>query len=181
MRVRKRLPALALAFALAFALAGAAHTAAPAEYSARPIRFLVPSPPGGSPDIVARIVAARLAQRLNQQVIVDNRAGASGVIGVEIAKHAAPDGHTLLLATATSFASLPALAKLRHDTVRATRWELAEAGMHVEERVVEDTFRYWIVDGTSEAPLAEASLDVLSADSDDRRRQRQRRHVWDIL
>ena len=60
-------------------------------------------------------------------------------------------------------------------------WELAEAGMHVEERVVEDTFRYWLVDGTSEARLAEASLDVMSADSDDRRRQRQRRHVWDIL
>lgn len=60
-------------------------------------------------------------------------------------------------------------------------WELAEAGMHVEERVVEDTFSYWLVEGASDARLAEATLDVLSADTDDRRRHRQRRHVWDIL
>lgn len=60
-------------------------------------------------------------------------------------------------------------------------WELAETGMHVEERVVEDTFTYWLVDGTSDVRLAEATLDVLSADLDDRRRHRQRRHVWDIL
>jgi len=114
MRVPRRLRSLAFAFALA------AHATAQADsYPARPIRFLVPSPPGGSPDILARIVAARLAQRLNQQVIVDNRAGASGVIGVEIARNAAPDGHTLLLATATSFASLPALSKkLPYDTER---------------------------------------------------------------
>jgi tripartite-type tricarboxylate transporter receptor subunit TctC len=89
------------------------------NYPARPIRFLVPSPPGGSPDILARIVATGLGQRLSQQVIVDNRAGASGIIGVEIAKNAAPDGHTLLLATSTSFASLPALAtRLPYDPAR---------------------------------------------------------------
>lgn len=60
-------------------------------------------------------------------------------------------------------------------------WELAETGMHVEERVVESTFSYWLVEGASVTRLAEATLDVLSADSDDRRRHRQRRHVWDIL
>jgi tripartite-type tricarboxylate transporter receptor subunit TctC len=85
-------------------------------YPNRPIRFLVPSPPGGSPDILARIVAGKLAAQMKQQVVVDNRAGASGIIGVEIAKNAAPDGHTLLLATATSFASLPALStRLPYD------------------------------------------------------------------
>jgi tripartite-type tricarboxylate transporter receptor subunit TctC len=89
------------------------------NYPARPIRFLVPSPPGGSPDILARIVATRLSERVKQQVIVDNRAGASGMIGVEVAKHAAPDGHTLLLATFTSFASLPALStRLPYDPAR---------------------------------------------------------------
>jgi len=88
-------------------------------YPNRPIRFLVPSPPGGSPDILARIVAGKLAARMKQQVVVDNRAGASGIIGVEIAKNAAPDGYTLLLATATSFAALPALTtKLPYDTRR---------------------------------------------------------------
>ena len=80
-------------------------------YPDKPIRFLVPSPPGGSPDILARIVAVRLSDQMKQQVVVDNRSGASGIIGVDIAKRAAPDGYTLLLATSTSFASLPALAK----------------------------------------------------------------------
>lgn len=60
-------------------------------------------------------------------------------------------------------------------------WQLAEAGMVVEERVVTDTFRYWLTGDGSTARVAEATLDVMSADTDDRRRQRQRRHVWDIL
>jgi len=81
------------------------------SYPDKPIRFLVASPPGGSPDILARIVAARLSDQMKQQVVVDNRSGASGIIGVEIAKRSAPDGHTLLLATSTNFASLPALAR----------------------------------------------------------------------
>jgi tripartite-type tricarboxylate transporter receptor subunit TctC len=89
------------------------------SYPERPIRFLVASPPGGSPDILARIVAARLSGQMKQQVVVDNRSGASGIIGVEIAKRADPDGYTLLLVTATGFASLPALAKsLPYDADR---------------------------------------------------------------
>jgi tripartite-type tricarboxylate transporter receptor subunit TctC len=89
------------------------------QYPARPIRFLVPSPAGGSPDILARIVGTRLSEQLKQQVVIDNRGGASGVIGVEIVKNAAPDGYTLLLATATNFASLPVLkSKLPYDVDR---------------------------------------------------------------
>jgi tripartite-type tricarboxylate transporter receptor subunit TctC len=88
-------------------------------YPNKPIRFLVPSPPGGSPDILARIVAARLSEQLKQQVVTDNRSGASGIVGVELAKAAAPDGYTLLLVTATAFASLPALKpKLPYDPDR---------------------------------------------------------------
>lgn len=87
-----------------------ATTAATAQnYPSKPIRFLVPSPAGGSPDILARIVGTRLSEQMKQQVIIDNRSGASGIIGVEIVKNAAPDGYTLLLATSTIFASLPAL------------------------------------------------------------------------
>jgi tripartite-type tricarboxylate transporter receptor subunit TctC len=71
----------------------------------------VPSPPGGSPDILARIVSQKLAERLGQQVVVDNRGGASGIIGVEAAAHAAPDGYTLLFVTATTFGALPVLKK----------------------------------------------------------------------
>ncbi|MCC7485711.1 MAG: tripartite tricarboxylate transporter substrate binding protein [Burkholderiales bacterium] len=102
-----RLAAGALLLALG-ALPGAAGGE---PYPVRPIRFLVPSPPGGSPDILARVVGQKLAVELKQQVVVDNRSGASGVIGVELARRAAPDGYTLLLATSTAFASLPALSR----------------------------------------------------------------------
>ena len=89
------------------------------SYPTKPIRFLVPSPAGGSPDILARIVGARLSEQMKQQVIIDNRSGASGIIGVEIVKNAAPDGYTLLLATSTIFASLPALkSNLPYDVER---------------------------------------------------------------
>jgi hypothetical protein len=60
-------------------------------------------------------------------------------------------------------------------------WERASTGMVVEERIIKDPLRYWLTDGDSETPVAEAELDVLTMESDDRRRHRQRRHVWDIL
>ena len=60
-------------------------------------------------------------------------------------------------------------------------WQLASSGMVVEERVVDATFRYWLTNGDTDARLAEATLDVMSTETDDRRRQRRRRHVWDIL
>jgi len=101
--------ARAFAGALLCTFFAAAHAHAAESYPARPIRFLVPSPAAGSPDILARIVAARLSEQMRQQVIVDNRSGASGITGVDIARRSAPDGYTLLLATATTFASLPAL------------------------------------------------------------------------
>lgn len=91
------------------ALALTATVAAAQGYPSKPIRFLVASPAGGSPDILARIVSVRLSEQMKQQVIIDNRAGASGIIGVEITRNAAPDGYTLLLATSTTFATLPEL------------------------------------------------------------------------
>jgi tripartite-type tricarboxylate transporter receptor subunit TctC len=93
----------------ALALASLAVPVAADNYPARPVRFLVPSPPGGSPDILARVISSRLSEQFNQQFVVDNRAGASGIVGVELAKRAAPDGYTLLFVTSTTFASLPAL------------------------------------------------------------------------
>ncbi len=104
---------------IATLLALTAATAGAQAYPNKPIRFLVPSPAGGSPDILARIVGTRLSEQMKQQVIIDNRGGASGIIGVEIVKNAAPDGYTLLLATSTIFASLPALkSKLPYDVDR---------------------------------------------------------------
>jgi tripartite-type tricarboxylate transporter receptor subunit TctC len=79
------------------------------QYPNRPIRFLVPSAPGGSPDILARIVGNKLSEQMGQQIVVDTRAGASGLIGIELAKNAVPDGYTMVLATTTLFASLPIL------------------------------------------------------------------------
>lgn len=90
--------------------------AAVQTYPNRPVRFVVPFPPGGPADIIARILGSELTEQLGQQVIVDQRPGAGGVIAAEIAKNAAPDGHTLLLAGPTLFATLPALKpKLPYD------------------------------------------------------------------
>jgi tripartite-type tricarboxylate transporter receptor subunit TctC len=76
-----------------------AATALAADFPTKPVRIITPFPPGGSVDLVARLLAAELAKVWGQQVIVDNRAGASGNIGTELAKDAAPDGYTLLLNT----------------------------------------------------------------------------------
>lgn len=97
------------AFLMAVALFATGVDAQP--YPTKPIRFIVPSPPGGSPDILARIVSQKLSEQMKQQIVVDNRSGASGIIGVELAARAAPDGHTILLVTSTNFGSLPALKK----------------------------------------------------------------------
>lgn len=91
-------------------VAGEQRDARAAEaYPVRPIRLLVGFAPGGANDLVARAVATRLGPRLGQQVIVENRAGASGNIATELAARAAPDGYTLLLASVASFAMSPAL------------------------------------------------------------------------
>ena len=78
-------------------------------YPNRPVRVIVSFPAGGQSDTVARILGKKLAEQLGQPVIVDSRPGGSGVIGVEIAKTAPPDGYTLLMATINTFALLPAL------------------------------------------------------------------------
>ena len=89
--------ALAFAFALALALA---TTGAPAQqYPTKPIRFLVPYAPGAGTDTTARTLAAKLTERWGQQIIVDNRSGASGALAVEAAVNANPDGHTIILIT----------------------------------------------------------------------------------
>lgn len=88
-------------------------------YPAKPVRLIVPFPPGGSTDIVGRVVASKLTEAWGQQVLVDNRGGASGQIGVEAAAKAAPDGYTLLVGHIGTFGVNPSLyPKLRYDAVR---------------------------------------------------------------
>ena len=81
-----------------------------AGYPTHPVRLIVPSPPGGGTDTSTRLITPKLSEILGQQIIVDNRGGASGNIGAEIALRAPPDGYTLL-ATLSSHASNPAVMK----------------------------------------------------------------------
>ena len=87
---------------LAFATTKAA---AQSTYPSRPIRFLVPGAGGSSQDILTRILTNKLSQQMNQQFVVDARAGATGIIAIDIAKAAAPDGYTLFAATSSLFSA----------------------------------------------------------------------------
>lgn len=96
-------------------LLGAAHFAlAQAPYPAKPIRFLVGFPPGGTNDIVARVLAPRLSENLGQQVVIENRGGANAAIATELGARAAPDGYTILM-NPPGHATNPALMKLSFD------------------------------------------------------------------
>ena len=87
------------------------------EWPAKPVRFVVPYPPGGGTDVIARIVQSRLGEALGQQVVIENRGGAGGALGTEQAAHSAPDGYTFLF-TLSSHTINPLLYKLNFDTER---------------------------------------------------------------
>ncbi len=106
------------AIALAFVLLHAPVKALAADYPTRPIRFIVPFPPGGGNDIVGRIVAIRLGERLGQQVVVDNRGGAGGTIGTDLAAKAPADGHTLLINNVSLAVNATLIPQLPYDTVK---------------------------------------------------------------
>jgi tripartite-type tricarboxylate transporter receptor subunit TctC len=103
--------------AAAFAWCAGA-SAAEAPYPSRPIRLIIPQSPGGASDTVGRAVAQKLGERLAQQVVADNRPGATGNVGAEIVKNAAPDGYTMLL-TAPNLVTSPSLyARTPFDPIR---------------------------------------------------------------
>ena len=89
-------------------------TAAAQSYPSKPVRLIVPFPPGGSNDVVGRMIAAQLSTRLDKPVIVENQGGAGGLIGTEMAARAQPDGYTLLLIS-VAYAFIPAIYKLPYD------------------------------------------------------------------
>jgi tripartite-type tricarboxylate transporter receptor subunit TctC len=104
---------------IAGALAAHAALASAQTYPARPVRIMVPFSPGGASDTAARIVGAKLAERWGQQIVVENRPGAGGTIGTELAAKAQPDGYSLLMGSSTELAVNPHLySKLAYDTVR---------------------------------------------------------------
>lgn len=97
--------------------AATAQTAS--SYPDKPIRFIVPFAPGGNTDVVARIVADGLGKKLNQPIVVENRAGAAGIVGTEYAAHAAPDGYTLLVGHIGALTINPFIySTLPYDTLK---------------------------------------------------------------
>lgn len=112
----RRRPALSFAAALAIL---APHAAAADAYPAKPLRFVVAFPPGGGTDIIARSIAQKLAERIAQQVVVDNRPGAGGNIGTDMVAKSAPDGYTLLMGSAGPLAINASLfGKMPFDPIK---------------------------------------------------------------
>ena len=94
------------------------HFASAQQYPSRPVRLVVASSPGGASDILARMLAQKLGEELGQQVVVDNRGGASGVIGTDIVAKSAPDGHTLLIIQPSLTINPSMVRKLPYDAER---------------------------------------------------------------
>ena len=94
------------------------HALAQTQYPTKPVRLIVAFPPGGSTDIIARLVGQRLSERLGQQVIIDNRGGAGGTVGTQLAARANPDGYTLTMGTTSTHVIAPAAySKLNYDPI----------------------------------------------------------------
>ena len=103
---------------LVFAFALCSGMATAQIYPSKPVRLIIPFPPGGSNDIVGRFIATKLTERLGKQVVADNRGGAGGVIGTEAAAKSDPDGYTLLVIS-SAYAINTSLYKLPYDPVKA--------------------------------------------------------------
>ena len=110
----------AVAFSKCFAAAAAllACAAVAQGYPTKPLRIIVPFPPGAATDIQGRYLALRLGESLGQQAIVDNRPGANGTLGLDLLAKAAPDGHTLVVGQTGNIAISPSLTKVAYDPLR---------------------------------------------------------------
>jgi tripartite-type tricarboxylate transporter receptor subunit TctC len=110
---------LGAAVLLALAACSGTYAAESGNFPDRPIRVLVPFPPGGGTDLVTRTIQPALSQRLGQQIVIDNRGGAQGIVGTQIAASAAPDGYTLVIAEIGATAVGPAITpNVPFDVVR---------------------------------------------------------------
>ena len=114
----RRCSALAAGIIAGMLMASAGHAQ---NYPDRSVRLVVPFPPAGSNDIVGRVVATALGERLGRPVVVDNRAGGNSIIGTELVANAPADGHTLLVIS-TSFTTNAILHKLPYDTLKSFTW-----------------------------------------------------------
>ncbi|WP_028604827.1 Bug family tripartite tricarboxylate transporter substrate binding protein [Ottowia thiooxydans] len=112
------LPRRSASLIILFALSGAPLLSGAQTYPSRPVTMVVPYPPGGTADILARTVGQKLSEKLGQPVVVENKAGAGTAIGTRYVAEAAPDGYTLLLGTVSSHAINPAMSQVGYDPVR---------------------------------------------------------------
>ena len=109
---------IALLAIIAMSIGTMANVAAQ-HYPVKPVRLIIPTPPGGNPDFIARPIAQRMSESLKQPFVIDNRPGAAGIIGVEFAARAAPDGYTILFGAIGHVATTSALhAKLPFDAIK---------------------------------------------------------------
>ena len=99
-------------------VAAIAAAATAEHYPSRPIRFLVPSAPGGTPDIISRVIGGELAKQMGQQVVVDNRAGANGGIGMQLLARSSPDGYTIGYGPVSAVVLNPVFTKVQYDPVK---------------------------------------------------------------
>src|SRR6476469_7651030 len=95
-----------------------AQNSAARSYPERPVRLIVPYPPGGGSDVMARILAPRMSESLGQQVVIDNRAGAATIIGLDLLAKSPPDGYTFGIATSTLAVNSTLNKSLPFDTLR---------------------------------------------------------------
>src|ERR1700730_14821651 len=110
--------ACSLLVKIAVLLLALSTSVAAQDYPSKPVRLIIPFPPGGSNDVVGRMIAIQLSDRLGKQVVVDNRGGAGGIIGTGAAANAAHDGYTLLI-TSIAHAVSPWLYKLQYDPIKS--------------------------------------------------------------
>lgn len=117
--IRSATPIIGMSVALLVGIVNAVHAQSEGSYPDKPIRFIVPFPPGGNTDLVARAIGLKLTERWGQRVVVDNRAGANTAIGAVAAAGSAPDGYTILFVTKATLSINPNVyAKLPYDAVR---------------------------------------------------------------
>ena len=118
---RRRRLLIGAAGATLGALGGGARAFAVTGYPSKPLRVVIPYPPGGPTDIVGRIVATTLADKLGQSVVIDNRPGASGMIGADMVAKAAPDGYVLLINVSGQLVNPALYANMSHDPLKDFR------------------------------------------------------------
>jgi len=115
----RRVAVVLLVFSMGLPHAALAQSAEAARYPVRPIRLIVPFGPGGPSDLVARTVTQKMAESLGQQIVIENRGGANGVVGVEAVARSAPDGYTLVMGTTgTHGINASLVPRLPYDTIR---------------------------------------------------------------